>query len=63
MCEEKRKKVKIKLPDGISLPEGVELPEVEIGEATLRKTIVGDNGKTYEIEEKIELPIINSEEK
>ena len=57
------KKVKIKLPDGVSLSEGVELPEVEIGEATLRKTIIGEDGKTYEIEEKIELPIINSEER
>ena len=63
MCKEKRRKVKIKLPDGVSLPEGVELPAVEIGEATLRKTIIGEDGKAYETEEKIELPIIKSEEK
>ena len=55
--KKKKKKVKIRLPDGVSLPEGVELPEVEISEATLRKTIIGEDGKTYETEEKIELPI------
>ena len=63
MCEEKIRKVKIKLPDGVSLPEGVELPEVELCEGTLRKIIRGEDGKTYEIEEKIELPIVKSEEK
>lgn len=53
-----KKKVKLKLPDGISLPNGVELPEIEVSEATIRETIIDDNGKTYEVEKKIELPII-----
>ena len=53
-----KKKVKLKLPDGVSLPKGVELPEIEVGEDTLRETMIGDDGKTYEVEKKIELPII-----
>lgn len=58
MSETSEKKVKLKLPDGISLPNGVELPEIEVSEATIRETIIDDNGKTYEVEKKIELPII-----
>lgn len=57
-CEPNKKKVRLRLPDGVSLPEGVEPPEIEVGEVTLRETIIGDDGKTYEVEEKIELPII-----
>jgi len=53
-----KKMVKLKLPDGVSLPDGVKLPEFGVGEATLRKIIFGEDGKTYEVEEKIELPII-----
>lgn len=53
-----KKTVKLKLPEGVSLPEGVEPPEIEVSEVTLRTTIIGDDGKTYEVEEKIELPII-----
>lgn len=56
--EPNKKMVKIKLPDGVSLPEGVEPPEIEVGEVQLRETIIGDDGKTYEVEKKIELPII-----
>lgn len=58
MNETSKKKVKLKLPDGISLPNGVELPAIEVSEATIRETIIDDNGKTYEVEKKIELPII-----
>lgn len=58
MSTHKKKTVKLKLPDGVSLPEGVELPEIEVSEVVIRKTIIGDDGKTYEVEEKIELPII-----
>ena len=36
----------------------MELPEIEVSEATIRETIIDDTGKTYEVEEKIELPII-----
>ena len=56
--EPNKKKVRLKLPDGVSLPEGVELPEIEVGEATIRETMIGDDGKTYEVEKKIELPRI-----
>lgn len=58
MNETSKKKVKLKLPDGISLPEGIELPEIEVSEATIRETIIDDNGKTYEVEKKIEFPVI-----
>lgn len=58
MNETSKKKVKLKLPDGISLPNGVELPEIEVSEATIRETIIDDNGKTYEVEKKIEFPVI-----
>lgn len=56
--ETSKKKVKLKLPDGISLPNGVELPEIEVSEATIRETIIDDNGKTYEVEKNIEFPVI-----
>ena len=56
--EPNKKRVKIKLPDGVSLPEGVELPEIEVSEATIRETIIDDNGKTYEVEKKIKFPVI-----
>lgn len=56
--EPNKKKVRLKLPDGISLPNGVELPEIEVSEATIRETIIDDNGKTYEVEKKIEFPVI-----
>lgn len=58
MSESDKKKVKLKLSEGVSLPEGVELPEIEVSEITLRETVIGKDGKTYEVEKKIELPII-----
>lgn len=53
-----KKMVKLKLPEGVSLPEGIEPIEIEVGEVTIRKTIIGDDGKSYEVEGKIELPIV-----
>lgn len=53
-----KKMVKLKLPEGISLPEGIEPIEIEVGEVTIRKTIIGEDGKSYEVEEKIELSIV-----
>lgn len=53
MSETNKKTVKLKLPDGVSLPEGVELPEIEVSEATIRETIIDDNGKTYEVEKRL----------
>lgn len=58
MSESDKKKVKLKLPEGVSLPEGVEPPEIEVSEVTIRKTMIRDDGKSYEVEEKIELPVI-----
>jgi hypothetical protein len=53
-----KKMVKLKLPEGVSLPEGIEPIEIEVGEVTIRETIIDDNGKTYEVEKKIEFPVI-----
>lgn len=53
-----KKMVKLKLPEGISLPEGVEPIEIEVSKAIIRETVVGKDGKTYEVEKEIELPII-----
>lgn len=53
-----KKMVKLKLPEGVSLPEGIELPEIKVSKATIRETIVSKDGKTYEVEKEIELPII-----
>lgn len=36
--------------DGVSPPEGIELPEIEVSKATIRETVVGKDGKTYEVE-------------
>ena len=56
------KKVKLELPDDMVLPEGCELPEIELSSATLRRTIIQDDGKMIEIDETIEVPIIQKEE-
>ena len=58
MSESNKKIVKLKLPEGVELPDGVELPEIEVSDATIRETIIDDNGKTYEVEKKIEFPVI-----
>lgn len=58
MSETDKKRVKLKLPENITLPDGVELLEIVVGEVTLRETIIGSDGRTYEIERKIELPTI-----
>lgn len=57
------KKVKLELPDDIVIPSGCELPEVEIISATLRKTVIQDDGKMIEVDETIELPVIETEKK
>lgn len=57
------KKVKLELPDDIVIPSGCELPEVEIVSATLRKTVIQDDGKMIEVDETIELPVIETEKK
>ena len=62
MSDEKRKKRKMKLPDGVVLPEGVELPEIEVCDYILRTYHIGEDGEMYEIEKIIELPIIKSKE-
>lgn len=57
------KKVKLELPDDIVIPSGCKLPEVEIVSATLRKTVIQDDGKMIEVDETIELPVIETEKK
>ena len=41
-----------------SLPEGCELPEIELASATLKRTIIQDDGRMVEIDETIEVPVI-----
>lgn len=55
------KKIKLELPDGITLPEGCELPEIEVATATLKRTIIQDDGSMIEVEENIEIPKITKE--
>lgn len=52
------KKIKLELPEGMELPEGCELPEIEVASASIRKTIIQDDGNMTEVEEVIEVPII-----
>jgi hypothetical protein len=61
MSEEK--KIKLELPDGLTLPEGYELPEIEVEKATLRRTIISDDGRMTEIEETIDVPAAKKAEK
>lgn len=53
-----KKKLDLILPEGMTLPEGVELPTIETETATIRKTIVGKDGKIVEVEQAIEVPVI-----
>lgn len=39
------------------------LPEIKMTKGVVRKTIIGDDGKRYEIEEVIELPVFEEEKK
>lgn len=56
------KKIKLELPDDMVLPEGCELPEIELASATLKRTIIQDDGRMVEIDETIEVPIIQKED-
>ena len=39
------------------------LPEIKMTKGVVRKTIIGDDGKRYEIKEVIELPVFEEEKK
>ena len=52
------KKIKLELPEGMKLPEGCEMPETEVASASIRKTIIQEDGNMTEVEEVIEVPII-----
>lgn len=58
-----KKDLSVYVKKRVSLPEGVEPLEIEVKEVTLRETIIGDDGKTYEVEKKIKLPVVNSQKK
>lgn len=57
------KKVELELPNDMVLPEGCELPEIELASAILKRTIIQDDGRMVEIDETIEVPIIQKEDK
>ncbi len=37
----------------------MKLPDIEMGKAVIRKTLIGENGMSYEVEEEIDVPIFN----
>ena len=39
------------------IPEGMIIPELETVKGNIRKTMIDENGLTYEIEEEIDIPI------
>lgn len=41
----------------------LKLPNVKYTKGTVKKTIVGEDGKSYEIEQVIELPVFGKEAK
>lgn len=55
---ETKKKFSLVLPEGMVLPEGAKLPEIETETAKIRKTKITDDGRTTEIEQTIEVPVI-----
>ncbi|MEO2262507.1 hypothetical protein ACTNB0_08005 [Lachnospiraceae bacterium HCP28S3_F9] len=59
---EEKIKYKLELPEGIELPEGCELPEIELGKASLRRTVIQEDGTMTEKEETLWVPRIKKEE-
>ena len=55
-------KFKLELPEGISLPEGVKLPDIELGKASLRRTVIHEDGTMTEKEETLWVPGIKKED-
>ena len=53
---DKKNEFELILPEGMILPEGVHLPAIETETATIRKTIIREDGKMIEIEETIQVP-------
>lgn len=56
------KKIKLELPKGMKLPENCALPEIEILAASIRRTIIQDDGKMVEVEQKIDFPKIEEDD-
>ena len=56
-----KKEFKLEIPDGMELPQEVRLPEIKMTRAKIRKTLVGEDGLTYEVEEEIEVPVAEKE--
>ena len=45
------------------LEKDIIIPKMKMVKGVVRKTIIGDDGKRYEIEEVIELPVFEEEKK
>ncbi len=56
MCDSK--KVPIIIPEGMSWPTNEPIPEIEVVEATIRKTKVDNNGITLESTKTVYIPLI-----
>ena len=37
----------------------MKLPNIDMGKAVIRKTLINENGMSYEVEEEIDVPIFN----
>lgn len=42
----------------MDIPEGMELPDIKTVKGKVRKTLVGEDGMTYETEEEVKFPEI-----
>lgn len=38
----------------------MKLPDIEMGKATVRKTLIDEKGMSYEVEEEIDVPIFKN---
>lgn len=53
---EEKKKIKLIIPEEMYWPEDVPVPEIDAEEVTIRKTIVGKDGRMVEKEETVLVP-------
>ena len=60
MCDSK--KVPIIVPEGMSWPTNVPIPEIEVVDATIRKTKIKADGTIQETIKTVDLPVIPDKE-
>lgn len=45
-----------------AIPEGMELPTVKTVKGVIRKTLLDENGMSYEVEKELEMPDVDIKE-